>query len=331
MPYDPSWLAQLEEEIIEPELRIVDPHHHFWKQSRWGPYLLDDLWSDTGSGHRVEKTVFLECHAEYYQDGPEEQRPLGETEFVAGLAAEAAESEDHMVRVGAIVGNADLGIGAGVEEVLQAHLEKSDLFRGIRHSGSWDADEEVGGSGHGQEVYLSERFREGFAKLAPLGMSFDAWVFFTQLSEVVELARAFPETSIIMDHLGGPVGIGPYAGRQEELFAEWKRQITELGSCENVVLKLGGLGMPHVGNGWHDQDRPPGSEAVAAAYRPYCLHAMETFGPDRCMFESNFPVDKLSMSYQVLWNAFKLVAADFSPDEKKALFGGTAERVYRLA
>ena len=331
MPYDPSWLAQLEEEIIEAELRIVDPHHHFWKQSRWGRYLLDDLWADTESGHRVEKTVFLECHAEYYQDGSEERRPLGETEFVAGLAAEAAESEDHPVRVGAIVGNADLGIGARVEEVLQVHLEKSDLFRGIRYSASWDADAEVGGSGHGREVYRGERFREGFAKLAPLGLSFDAWNFFTQLFELVELARVFPETSIIMDHLGGPVGIGRYADREDELFAVWREKMTELSRCENVVLKLGGLGMPHVGYGWHEQARPPGSEVVAAAYRPYFMHAMETFGPERCMFESNFPVDKLSMSYQVLWNAFKLVAADFSPDEKKALFAGTAERVYRLA
>ena len=326
--YDLAWLAQQDEEIVEPELRIVDPHHHFWKQSPFGRYLLDDLWADTGCGHRVETTVFLECSAQYREDGPEERRCLGETEFVAELAAEAARSKEHLVRVGGIVGHANLALGARVEEVLQAHLEISDLFRGIRHGAAWD--EEVGGARRGPHVYGIEDFSEGFAKLAPLGLSFDAWNFVAQMPELVELARLFPETTIIMNHLGGPIGVGSYSGRHEELFAQWRQQITELSRCENVVLKLGGLGMPHVGNGWHERERPPGSEDVAAVYLPYCLHAVEQFGAERCMFESNFPVDKISVSYQVLWNAFKLVAAGFSADEKEALFGGTAERVYRL-
>ena len=299
MPYDSKWLAQHEEEIIEPELPIVDPHHHFWKQSDWGRYMLDDLWADIGSGHNVERTVFLECRAEYREDGRKEMRPLGETDFVAGLAAETAASEQR-VRVAAIVGHADLTMGARVEEVVQAHREISPLFRGIRHSASWDESDEIAGSRRGPGLYAEAAFRQGFAQLAPLGLSFDAWNFFTQIPELTEVARAFPDTTIVQNHLGGPLGVGPYAGRKEELFAQWKGHISELATCENVLLKLGGLGMPHVGNGWHEQEQPPGSETVAAAYEPYCLFAIEQFGVERCMFESNFPVDKLSQSYQVL-------------------------------
>ncbi len=326
--YDLAWLAQHKEKTIDPELRIVDPHHHFWKQSRFGRYLLDDLWSDTECGHLVEKTVFLECSSEYRKDGPEELRCLGETEFVSGLADQAAKSKEHAVRVAGIVGHADLTMGARVEEVLQAHLECSELFRGIRHRAAWD--QELGGSDRDTRIYANKSFREGFATLAPLGLSFDAWNFFTQMPELVELADALPETTIIMNHLGGPLGVGSYAQYREEVFARWQQHISALSRCQNVVMKLGGLGMPHAGNGWHQQKRPPGSEDVAAAYLPYCLHAIEQFGPERCMFESNFPVDKISMSYQVLWNAFKLVAAGFSVDERKELFSGTAERVYRL-
>ncbi len=332
MPYDTAWLAQLTEEIVDPDLPIVDPHHHFWKQSSWGPYMLEDLWADTESGHRIERTVFLECRSEYYESGSEERKPLGETAFVDSLAREAAESSSHRVSVSAIVGHADLNLGARVEEVLQGHLEMSpQLFRGIRHSASWDASDEVNDSSRGSCVYQKETFREGFAKLAPLGLSFDAWNFFLQLPELVELARAFPETTIIANHLGGPLGIGPYAGRKEELFTEWQQHITELSSCANVILKLGGLGMPHVGHGWHEQTKPPGSDVLATAYKPYCHHAIEKFGPHRCMFESNFPVDKLSVSYHVLWNAFKIVAAGYTKDEKADLFELTAERVYRIA
>lgn len=331
MPYDNKWLAKHTEEIVEPDLPIIDPHHHFWQQSAFGRYMLDDLWSDTESGHNIERTVFLECHAEYYKDGPEDRRSLGETNFVAGLAAETVESSEHDVHIAAIVGHVDLTLGARVSEILEAHLELSpDLFRGIRQSASWDASDELGGSGPDPRLYEGDSFREGFAELLSLGLSFDAWSYFTQLPQLADLARAFPDTTVVVDHLGGPLGIGPYAVNRNDVFGQWQENITELSKCENVALKLGGLGMPHVGNGWHEQDTPPGSQAVAAAYKPYCDHAIEQFGPHRCMFESNFPVDKLSVSYSVLWNAFKVVTANFSADEKAALFYRTAESVYRL-
>ena len=323
-----DWLAQVQEEILEPDLPIVDPHHHFWVESGFGRYLLDDLWADTGAGHRVERTVFLECRAEYLREGPQALRPVGETRFVAGLAAQTAAGPEGAARVGAIVGHADLLRGAAVEEVLHAHLEASPLFRGIRHSASWDRGLSRSAEGGGR--YLDPAFREGFARLGPLGLSFDAWIYHSQIPELEDLARAFPGTTIVLDHLGGPLGTGPYEGRREEVFEVWRGHMESLSRCPNVNVKVGGIAMPLNGFAWHERDRPPGSEELAEADRPWCLHAIESFGPGRCMFESNFPVDKVSVSYPVLWNAFKRIAAEFSAADKEALFRGTASRVYRL-
>ena len=328
-----TWLDQVTEDIIDPERPIVDPHHHFWRQGAYGRYLLEDLWADTESGHRVEKTVFVECHAEYREDLPEAMRPVGETEFVAHLAALSAEGPGGAARVCGIVGHADLRLGAGVEEVLRSHLEAGQgLFRGIRQHASWDASDEVPKSRTGPppHLYRLSSFREGFACLAPLGLSFDAWNYHPQIPELADLARAFPGTTIILNHLGGPLGTGPYADQREEVFAQWRRDIAALAEHPNVIAKLGGIAMPLNGFGWQERDRPPTSDELAAAQRPYYLHAIECFGPDRCMFESNFPVEKLSVSYHVLWNSFKKVAEGFAEEEKHALFQGTAESVYRL-
>ena len=329
MEYRPDWLAQVEEEILEPDRIIIDPHHHFWKQSSWGRYLLDDLWADTGAGHRVEKTVFLECGAEYLEGGAESLRPVGENQFVEGLAAEAAAGPPGAARVGGIVGNADLRLGAAAEEVLLAHLAASpERFRGIRNGANWDRD--LSGSGDDPRLYLDATFREGFAKLAPMELSFDAVLFHPQIPQVTDLARAFPGTTIILNHLGVPIRTGAYTTRLDQVMIEWRAHIDELSSCENVFIKVGGIGMPVNGFAWHEREMPPGSEELACAYRPWCLHAIEAFSPQRCMFESNFPVDKVSSSYVVLWNAFKRIAEGFSGDDKEALFRGSAKRAYRL-
>jgi predicted TIM-barrel fold metal-dependent hydrolase len=326
-----DWLELVAEDILDPDRPIVDPHHHFWRQGPFGRYLLEDLWADTGSGHRVKKTVFVECHAEYRSGSPEAMRPLGETEFVAGLAARSVEAESS-ARVCGIVGHADLRLGAGVEDLLRAHIEAGQgLFRGIRQHASWDASDDVPKSriDPPPHLYRDGDFREGFARLAPLGLSFDAWNFHPQIPELAALARAFPETTIVLNHLGGPLGIGPY-DRRDEVFSCWQRDLSALAACANVVVKLGGIAMDLNGFGWHERDRPPTSDELAVAQRPYILHAIECFGPARCMFESNFPVEKLYVSYGVLWNAFKKIAAELSEKEKDALFRGTAERVYRL-
>lgn len=320
------------EEILEPQLPIVDPHHHLWDhpQSR---YLLDELLADTGSGHHVTATVFVECMSMYRADGPDAMKPVGETEFVNGVAAMSASGRYGATRVAAaIVGFADLTLGERVGAVLDAHLAASPRFRGIRHAAGWDASDEVRNS-HTKPprgLFLESGFRRGFAELGRRGLSFEAWLYHPQLADLVDLAKAFPETTIVLDHFGGPLGIGPYAGKRAEIFQSWKSAIRSVADCPNVVAKLGGLVMPLNGFGLHKRAAPVTSSELSDLTREWYLHAIDVFGPARCMFESNFPVDKVSCSYRVLWNSFKRIAAAFSSAEKAAMFSGTATRVYRL-
>ena len=308
-------LAQVSEQAIDPGLTIVDPHHHLWDHTA-SRYLLDEILKDTGSGHKVVATVFVECASMYRADGPESMNPVGETRVAAG-----------------IVGFADMALGAAVEPVLQAHIAAAPArFRGIRHAAGFDEDPEIRNSHTNPpaDLYRSTRFREGFARLSKLGLSFDAWQYHPQIPDLTGLARAFPDTTIILDHFGGPLGIGRYEGKRAAIFNTWKSDLAELSQCQNVVVKLGGINMPVNGFGWHRRALPPTSDELVAATRDYYLHAIDRFGPGRCMFESNFPVDKISCSYAVLWNAFKKIAANFTAEEKADLFRRTAARVYRL-
>jgi predicted TIM-barrel fold metal-dependent hydrolase len=327
------------EEVLDPALPIIDPHHHLW--DRYGNrYLLDELLADTGQAdangvrHDVRSTVFVECASMYRASGCEPLRPVGETEFVNGIAAMSASGGYGDTRVAAgIVSFADLCLGAAVREVLDAHIGAArGPFRGIRHAAGWNASEQSRNSHSNPTEHLlrDATFREGFAQLAPLALSFDAWLFHPQIPELTDLARAFPDTTIVLDHFGGPLGIGPYAGQADAVYADWKHNINELARCPNVVAKLGGLAMPVNGFNWHKREARPTSQELADATARYYLHTIERFGPERCMFESNFPVDKVSCSYLVLWNSFKRLAAGFSPTEKAALFHDTAARVYRL-
>ncbi len=324
----PDWLALVEEEIVDPSRRIVDPHHHFFVGAgRFPAYDAEDLARDTAR-HGVEQTVYLQCGEGYREDGPEALRCVGETESVARIAAEF----EGPPKIGAIVAHANLSLGAAVREVLEAHVAASPLFRGIRDVAAWDPTGSAASSTVAKDaaLYADARFREGFAVLGELGLSFDAYHYHFQNTHLTELARAFPDVTIVLDHLGTPLGVGAYAGKRNEIFSKWARDLGELAGCENVNVKLGGLAMPWNGFGFEDQPRPPTSDELVALQRRYYEHAIETFGAQRCMFESNFPVDKLSLSYDVLWNAFKKLAAGCSEEEKDALFHGTATRVYRL-
>ena len=327
-----EWLAQVQEEVLEPALPICDPHHHLWDHPT-NRYLLDELLADVGSGHNVVSTVFMECASMYRASGPEALRPVGETEFVNGIAAMSASGQYGESRLcAAIVGYADLNLGAAVGEVLHAQAAASGRFRGIRHAAGWDASDEVRNS-HTDPfpgMLADATFRTGFAELGKRGMTFDAWLYHPQIDELTALARAFPEQPIVFDHFGGPLGIGPYAGKRAEIFPAWKEAVAKLAECGNVVAKLGGLVMAINGFGFHKNARPATSEELAAATRDYHLHMIDCFGVDRCMFESNFPVDKVSCSYRVLWNSFKRLAAGFSEAEKAALFHDTAARVYAV-
>lgn len=342
------------EEILEPDLPIVDPHHHLWDRPtgvlqdlpplqhgfmdiiRNTPrYLFDELLKDLKSGHNIVATVYMECGAMYRADGPEALRCVGETEFVNGIAAMSASGLYGPVRACAgIVGHVDLRQGERAEDSLRAHIAAGHgRFRGIRQSASWSEDPSVLGPLHGrvpQGLYADPAFRAGFGLLHKLGLSFDAWFLEPQLPEVLDLARAFPETRIVIDHVGTPLGIGMYASKREARFNDWQQGMRALAQCSNVHVKLGGLAMPFGGFEWSYQNRPASAEVLARAWRPYIDVCIQSFGPKRCMFESNFPVDSFSCDYATLWNALKLCAKGYSAEEKTALFSGTAKQVYRL-
>ena len=333
-PKTREWLDQVREEIIEPDRPIIDPHHHLWDipSPMWGRYVLEDLWGDTESGHHIEKTVFLECRSNYREDGPEHLRCIGETEYVAAVAAQTAAAPDKATIAG-IVGFANLTL-ENLDEVLDAQTEAgAGLFKGIRHAGPHDTTGTLTNAGTGKfpAPYSRDDFRTGVRTLGRRGLTYDTWHFYHQNQDYLALAQACPDTLMVLDHLGTPLGVGAYAGKQEEIFPQWQADIAEIARCDNVVAKLGGLAMPDNGFGWDTRATPPTSDEFVAAQRRYFMHMIECFGPKRCMFESNFPVDKLSISYHVLWNALKKLVIDFSEDEKHAMFYGTAERVYRLS
>ena len=332
MTTETPWIERTREEAIEPELPIIDPHHHLWYRPN-NRYVLDDLLADL-AGQNVRQTVFVECTAMYRAEGPEEFRVVGETEWVNGVAAQSASGTFGEVRAATgIVGSADLRLGERVAPVLEAQIAASPArFRGIRHRAAW-AEPGVLPNQPAHlpaHLLLDADFRKGFAFLRPYGLSFEAWLYHPQLPELADLARAFPETAIILNHLGGPLGVGPYAGKRDEVFAQWQPDLAAVAACENVVLKVGGIQMVINGFGWHERDKPPTSDELLAANREWYLYAIERFGPARCMFESNFPVDKLSCSYTALWNQFKKLTKDFSAEERAAMFHDTAKRVYRL-
>ena len=329
----PDWLAQHTEAALEPDLPIVDPHHHLWDRPG-NAYLLPDLLADTGSGHNIVATVYLEWLSMYRASGPDDMRPVGEIEFANGVAAMSASGGYGTARVCAgIVGHADLALGGRVAGVLEAMIAAGGgRFRGIRFIAASDPDQgQWGGTaGRPQGLLLDPRVREGFARLAPLGLSFDAWLYHPQLADLVDLARAFPATPIVLNHVGGPIGLGRYKGKRDAVFADWSARIGELAACPNVHVKLGGLGMRMFGFDVHEGELPPSSEQLATAWRPYVETCIEAFGPGRAMFESNFPVDKGSYGYGVFWNACKRLVQGASAAEKADLFRGTASRVYRL-
>jgi predicted TIM-barrel fold metal-dependent hydrolase len=332
-----DWLALTVEPPLDPDRPICDPHHHLWDQvtGRVAPrYLFDEILEDVRAGHNVVSTVFIECGAMYRRDAAEARRPVGETEFVNGIAAMSASGLYGPARIAAgIVGTANLRLGKAVEEVLDAQIAAGGgRFRGIRRSAAWDADEAVPKhrTSPPPGLFGQADFRAGFAELAPRGLTFEAWCYHRQIPDVTALARAFPDTTIILNHFGGPIGVGSYAGRAREVYAEWRTSITDLATCPNVVAKLGGINMEVNGFGWHDRPRPPSSQELADATRHYYEFTIEKFGADRCMFESNFPVDAVSCSYTVLWNSFKRLTSGCSPGDKAKLFHDTAARVYRL-
>lgn len=342
----------MSEAILDPELPIIDPHHHLWDLRPLIPafpeprhpfletlkdaayYDFDALLADTHTGHNIVATVFMECGAYYDPARGEALKPVGEVEYVNGVAAQGASGLYGDYRpCAAIIGHADLSLGAGVRAVLEAlHTAGGARFKGIRHQGAWDADPDVlGPPFHAPEgLYGNERFREGFGQLGEMGLTFDAWVLEPQLTDVIDLASAFPDQPIVLDHCGTPLGTASYQGRLPERFDEWRGSIRELAKRENVSVKLGGLAMSFCGLPPEGPAKGYGSEALAGMWQPYIETCIEAFGPNRAMFESNYPVDRWGASYPVLWNTFKRLTANAGADEKRALFAGTAARFYGI-
>jgi L-fuconolactonase len=337
MPYGGNdWLALTQEPTLEPEIPICDPHHHFWdfRSARipYQRYLLHELVADLDCGHNIRSTVFIEARAMYRPGGPVEMRPVGEVEFVQGLAAASASGLYGPCRAAAaMIGHADLKLADRVEPVLEALQAASpNRFRGIRHTVTWDPNPEVENRER-EGVLATAEYRTGARVLARMGLSLDTGVCFPQLPELVEFARAVPDLTIILNHLGGLNRVGPYGNRDDEVLATWRSGIAAVAKCPNVNLKLGGIGMPRLGFDWHTRDTPIGSEELAMSMAPMMSYCIEQFGSDRCMFESNFPVDKVSFSHHVLFNAFKRFSKNYSASERAALFHDTAVRAYRIS
>jgi L-fuconolactonase len=329
---DLEWLALRTEDVIDPDLPIVDPHLHIWDGH--GTYLVPQLLEDLNSGHHIRGTVFIECSFMYRAGGDPRTASVGEVEYVNGVAAEFESGLHGPVRACAgIVGKVDLTFGGIAGEVMETCIARApDRFRGIRQMAAWDSSPIVNTLRRPpqKDLLMDPSFREGFAKLAPLGLSFDLWCYHPQLDQALDLVDTFPDTRIIINHMGGRVGIGPYASRGDEVFQEWRASLVALAKRPNTVIKLGGIGMRLGGFDFIDRDLPPTSEELAGSWGPYVQTCIDAFGPARCMFESNFPPDKAGCSYRVLWNTFKRITSSYSGSERADMFAGAAIRTYRL-
>ena len=327
----PDWLALRAEEVLEPSLPIVDAHHHFYERPGW-TYLADDYLADARSGHNIVASVYMQAQTRYRPDGPVALRPVGETEFVTAVAEKHAAVPPQVAQ--GIVGHVDLRLGPEVRGVLEAHIQVGQgRFKGVRHLSTWDADASLVNplSAAPKGLLADKSYRQGVEQLSALGLSYDAWLFFHQLPELFELARSVPDTPVVINHCGGIVRIGAYEELRPAVFDTWLQGMRQVAQLPNVFVKLGGLGMRINGFEFEKRATPPSSRQLVETWRPWMEPCIELFGADRCMFESNFPVDKGSYSYATCWNAFKRLTFSAGADERRALFEGTASRVYRLA
>jgi predicted TIM-barrel fold metal-dependent hydrolase len=338
MGLNDAWLAEVREEAIEPELPICDCHQHLWGRREHSPsprYLLPEFLADIDTGHNIVSTVFVEANAMYRADGPRAMAPVGEIEFVNGVAAMSASGLYGTTRVAAgIIGHADMLLGEKAGDVLDAMIRAAPgRFRGIRHSTAFDEDKALPTHRDAPRPHLllDETFRKGVAEVARRGLIYECYLWHPQLGELTDLARAFPDLKIVVNHCGGPLGAGSYRGKRDEVMALWRKNLAELARCENVVVKLGGVNMLVSGHGWETRAKPPTSDEMLAAAGPYIEYSIECFGTDRGMFESNYPAERFCCGYGPLWNFLKKAAKDFSAEEKAKLFHDNAVRFYRLA
>jgi L-fuconolactonase len=332
-PPDLEWLATAEpEDVIEPELAIVDAQQHLWDRPG-GRYLLPEVAAEIEeSGHRIVASVAVESNVMYRAEGPVSLAPLGEVEFLNGMAAMSASGEYGPARIGAaILAFADLALGDWVEDLLDAEQQTSGRLRGIRYPTMWDGDPTIRSPKPTRpEMLRDDAVLRGARALLDRGLSLDTSVFFTQLSDVGYVANQLPQLPIVLGHLGLPLGYGAYAGRKDEVHSVWRAGMAELARYPNVRVKLGGMLLRFAAYDYNSDRRPAGSLELAGLWSPYFTEAIELFGADRCMFESNFPADKVGVTYRIIWNTFKRIATHASESEKAHLFADTACRLYGI-
>lgn len=325
-----EWLNKTQEIALEPALEICDAHHHLWDYPG-SRYLVDEYLQDTGGGHNITKSVFVECHTSYRTSGPVEMRPVGETEFIASVTGKANLSGNRTKVAAGIVGFADLKLGDEVAPVLEALIDAGKgRFRGIRNITCWDRNPKIKRWTDIPDLLMQPVFRLGYSHLRKYNLTYDTWLYHTQLPQLTDLAQSFPETTIILNHLGGPLGIESYATQKDDVYRQWQKSIKDLAQCPNVVVKIGGLAIEMLGHDWTVNPVPPASHQLAQDFAPWYLYCIEAFGPQRCMLESNYPVDKLGYSYTVMWNAMKIMTKSFSQSERADLFYNTAIKTYRI-
>jgi L-fuconolactonase len=331
-----DWLSKaLPEPAVEPDLPIVDAHMHLWHHASGHRYFVEDYAKDVAaSGHRIEASIFIDCNAMYRASGPARLKSVGETEFALGQSAIAASGKYTDTRVAAgIIACADLSSGELVEETIAAHLAAGNgKLRGIRQRAKWDADPVVAAavSVARPGLYREIEFQEGVRLLASKDLILEASIYHPQIPDVTALAHAVPEATIVVNHSASPLGYAGYRGREREVHRDWLRDMTDLATCPNVMIKLGGLLMTLAAFDFGAAPRPPTSAELADLWRPYIEPCVSLFGPQRCMASSNFPVDKAGFGYGTVWNMFKRITATYSDTEKKAIYEATAARIYRI-
>lgn len=326
-----DWLALRTEPALDPAQIIIDSHHHLYHRPGVR-YLLDDYLADLDCGHDIRATVAVQARAMLRAGGPPELASLGETEFLNGQAAMSDSGVYGPVRVAAaIVGHVDLTLGDRLRPILERHIAASGRLRAIRQPLAWDADATLMNPAYGTPKGLTESpaFRQGMALVQDLGLSFEIWAFYPQLTQIAQLARAFPDLPMVVNHLGGVIRAGAYAGR--DIFAKWRQGMVALADCPNVSVKLSGLGMRLSGFGFDDGILPPSSTELAAVWKPWMMTALDLFGPSRCIWGSNFPVDKGSYGYGIGLNAVKLLLAGATEGERNNVFWRNAHRLYNIA
>ena len=337
LPVRQEWLDQHIEDAILPDLPIIDPHHHLW-DAGFGRYYVEELLKDIkSSGHNVESTVYIMSSSNtkiYAKDGPEEFRPLSEIKFATDEAKRADLIPNNHVKVNAsIVGSVDLTFGKKLKPVLEKAINISEgRLKGIRMLLASHQDPRINSGAVRSDLglMLHPNFIDGAKCIQNADLSLDFWIYHTQLYEMEQIARALPDLTIILNHVGGPIHLGEYEGKQALTHREWRSAMMRLAKIPNINVKLGGLGMAVNGAKFHENNNPPNSTQLSNIWKPWIYETLDMFGFDRCMFESNFPVDKGSCSYGVLWNAFKILAKDMSEDEKNKLFKQNASRIYKI-